>query len=637
MNAEDSDTSRKVRTDPLREKITCVGIGRSDSNEVCVLDTRDCAVSLPAMRALQDFLGDPDRIKCFHNGSFDTAVLEARFSGLEAQSIEFQLMNREPVFRVRGYKQDTMVLSKNIWPDVSKGAKGDEVGIPLDWVANAYTDTRPWKPKQKAAKKKGGRPVFDSFEQLALYNARDVKSTMDSLYALWDEAMFQKIRPEQVALDVQLQTVAVDMQRIGLPINAERVAEIEGKCREQVTAHSITFAELAERPLCSAEHPDGLKLDSPKQLETILFDVWKLPPSKMNKGRGVIGAPTRSTAFDVLQGLAGHPGVDALLEIRRLGQIIKLTGSWKHMVRDGFLHPSWRAGATVTGRFSSKPNAQNWPNNIKGVGNMRGIVKAPPGWLLVGSDYAALEQRIMGALTGAKLFAFVNKPDDDSRKFDPDYDCHSHVARKVFGGRFTNPELFFEPGKYEPGEALLKAIANQRKVLRNDTKRVVYARNYGSGVDTIWAIVKEEDPKCPSDKIDDIIRAYDQLFPELPKYRERAHAEAQVRRALFSALLGRRRAFPFGEIALTDAANFSIQSSASDIVNLRTVALLAELPSDAHLILQGHDSLTVMCREHKADAVKALMNQILPCRYDLGHGEMFFDARAQVGESWDKT
>lgn len=961
---DEEDEGFRKRLDPLMEKIQCVGIGRSDSAEVCVLDTRDCPMTLPAMDVLQEFLEDGQRPKNFHNGAFDTAVLEARFSGLEAQPIEFQLANREPVVRVRGYTNDTMVLSKNIWPDVVKGSKDAAVGIPLDWVAHTYTDTVPWKPKKKAAKAKGGRPIFETFDDLALYNSRDVKATQDVLFEAWDEAIREKIRPEQVLVDVQLQQVAVDMQRIGLPVDRERLDALKASCRGQIDVQAAKVAELAGRPLYHPQTaPEGLKLDSPPQLQKVLFGPqsdggWGLAPSKMNKGRN--GVETPSTAFDVLQGLRKHPGVAALLEVRRLGQVLKLISSWEYMIRDGWLHPSWRAAATVTGRFSSKPNCfdgetevltpegwvrfdawtkaekiaqwnngvvefvkptewyerryvgsmvrlenqhidlavtpdhrcllrhrktgdlkvfpaaeykedwqqihggvygggavhlepaavrllcaiqadgtwigfrvdgtsssvefaftkprkikrlttaletlgipysvtpeeydkrgykgtrfrfrvgvcsqvarlfgylgkdklfgawllefdretldlfceevfhwdgcftrmnhyasknetnaewfatvlslsgkranqrvytpgehgwgklpshqvdvthrdysmttnverqavpfdgtvycvsvpssyvlvrrnkkiqvtgqcQNWPNNIPGVGNMRSIIKAPPGWLFVGSDYAALEQRIMGALTGGKLFEFVNRPDatTDDEKFNPDIDCHSFVCARVFGGRFLTPELYLKPEQLAQGpEAVAKFVKAMKKTLRNDTKRVIYARNYGSGIDTIWEIVKEEDPECPRDKIVGIVQAYDMLFPEPPKYREKKLAEASTNRVLFSPILGRRKAFPWGEVSPTDAANFPIQSAAADIVNLRTLELLKHLPKNCHLILQVHDSLTVLCPAPMAEEIKALMNQILPCYYDLGHGPMFFDAAAQVGESWDKT
>lgn len=641
---DDDEEEETVRLDPLMEQINCVGIGRSDSHEVCVLDTRGAKVTWPAMEALRDFLEDENRSKCFHNGAFDTAVLEARFSGLEAQPLEFQLAHRDPVMRVRGYRNDTMILAKNIWPDVVKGAKGSEAGIPLDWVAHTYTDCPPWKPKKKAAKAKGGRPIFESFEQLALYNSRDVKHTQDACFSLWDEAFANKIRPEQVQLDIALQTVAVDMQRIGLPIDHTRLDEIKAKCSTQVHENALKVAELAGKKLYhQTEEPEGLKIDSPPQLQKVLFSPqheggWGLAPSKMNKGRN--GVETPSTAFDVLQGLRNHPGVAALLEVRRLNQVLKLISSWEYMIRDGFLHPSWRAAATLSGRFTSKPNAQNWPNNIPGVGNLRSIVKAPPGWLLVGADYAGLEQRIMGALTGGKLFEFVNRPDatTDDEKFNPDIDCHSFVCAKVFGGRFLTPELYLKPEQLAQGpEAIAKFCKAMKKTLRNDTKRVVYARNYGSGIDTIWEIVREEDPECPRDKIVGIVSAYDLLFPELPKYRERVYAEALAQRMLFSPILGRRKAWPWGEISPTEAANAKIQSCAADIVNLRTMELLKHLPQNCHLILQVHDSLTVLCPAPMAEDIKKLMNEILPCRFDLGHGPMFFDAAAQIGESWDKT
>ena len=133
------------------------------------------------------------------------------------------------------------------------------------------------------------------------------------------------------------------------------------------------------------------------------------------------------------------------------------------------------------------------------------------------------------------------------------------------------------------------------------------------------------------------MRGFDHLFPEVAEFGERMLAFATAHKYLLSFLLGRRKAFPWGNVSPNEAANFPITSTASDIVNLRTILLMKELPPGVHLILHGHDSLTTMCPERKADEVKVIMNQILPCRYDLGHGEMFFDASAQIGESWDKT
>lgn len=536
-------------------------------------------------------------------------------------------------FRVRGYAGDTAVLGKNIWPDVSKGAKGAETGIPLAWIAHTYTDTAAWKPPKKSK----GRPKFESFEQLVIYNAKDCANTGRAFPALLAEFGAEGLNRAQLQLDMQHQLLAVDMQRTGLPVDKGRLNQLERETTMELGALQERFTQLAGRTV---------NFNRPADLAKILFEDWGLPMLAMGKP-DKLGNQQGSTADAVLNDLEGiaaglgykhYPkiaeGVSALRQIRRLGQVLKLyVGGWGRLVRNGWIHPSWRACATVTGRYSSSPNFQNISHELKKV------VVAPPGWVFVGSDYAALEQRIMAAIAGGDLFTFVNKPDDDARKFDPNYDCHSHVARLVYGDRFLNPAFYIDPAKF-PGALLEKEGKRKQKAIRNATKRIVYARNYGSGLDTIFAIVKEDDPRADNAEVAATIDAYDRRFPELPAYRERMHRQVNdpACRSLYSCILGRRRKFPgSGVVPLTDASNFGIQSSAADIVNIRMVELARRLPPEAYIIAQVHDSVTVLCRKEMGETIRQLMDEVLPCSYDFGKGMMLFDAKAAVGESWDQV
>jgi uracil-DNA glycosylase family 4 len=599
---EGKESPRAPRVDPLLERIQCVGIARSDTDEVCVIDLREPGQQLAC--ALVDFLRDVRCPKLFHNGAFDVAVLET----LDAWHISDPFWSGP--FQVDGWVGDTNTLALNIWPDTRKpSTAGGEVGVPLDWVVHTYVDARPWKPKKKVK----NRPTFASFDELAVYNARDVHGTLNAYYALVDEAEREHVPWALVQNDLAHQLVAIDMQRAGLPVDVARMREIEEECSRDLDESRQTFERLAGRPV---------NLNAHREIEKVLFDEWHLPVMRSTK-------TGRSTAFDVLQQLRGqHEGVEALVRAREVGQLLKLyVHGWGRLVRDGRIHPSWRACVTRTGRYSSSPNCQNWP------ARMRRVVRAPKGWLLVGADYAALEMRIVAGVTGGKIAAFVNKPDDDTRKFDPEYDCHSHVAAMTYGERFTHPARFLDLSGNEDSGALILKI---KKEIRDNTKRIVYARNYGSGLDTIYEIVREENPRAIKEEVAATIRAYDAAFPEIPRYRDDQLAHAIQTRCLQSLILGRRRKFPFGDIAPTDAANYPIQSTASDIVNIRMLALLKRLPLSANLIAQVHDSVLVECPENEADTVRALMDETLPCTYDLGGGPMLFDAKAVIRESWDQ-
>lgn len=84
LESEDEEDSRKkVRVDPLRERITCVGIYRLDKGQCVVLDLRHKPLESPLWRLLAWFLAEPRMRKIFHNGSFDIAVLEATINRIE--------------------------------------------------------------------------------------------------------------------------------------------------------------------------------------------------------------------------------------------------------------------------------------------------------------------------------------------------------------------------------------------------------------------------------------------------------------------------------------------------------------------------------------------------------------------------
>ena len=100
-------------------------------------------------------------------------------------------------------------------------------------------------------------------------------------------------------------------------------------------------------------------VNSPRQLETILFDELGLKPLKRTK-------TSRSTDAETLEGLAeAHELPKIVLEIR---QISKLKGTYIDALpalvqsKTGRVHTSWEQTVAATGRLSSiDPNLQNIP------------------------------------------------------------------------------------------------------------------------------------------------------------------------------------------------------------------------------------------------------------------------------------
>jgi len=187
-------------------------------------------------------------------------------------------------------------------------------------------------------------------------------------------------------------------------------------------------AELAARmrelkALAHAEAGGPFNVDSPKQLQEILFGKLGIPVTRKTP----TGQP--STAEDVLDELAAtYPLPKLILEYRG---VAKLKSTYTDKLpeqidpRTGRIHTSYHQAVAATGRLSSTdPNLQNIPIRTPEGRRIRQAFVAPPGWSLVAADYSQIELRIMAHLSGDESLL---------RAFAEDRDIHQATAAEVFG------------------------------------------------------------------------------------------------------------------------------------------------------------------------------------------------------------
>ncbi|GGH36092.1 bifunctional 3'-5' exonuclease/DNA polymerase [Microbacterium album] len=94
-------------------------------------------------------------------------------------------------------------------------------------------------------------------------------------------------------------------------------------------------------------------------------------------------------------GEISHPAIPPLLEYKRLSRLLTANGwSWlDEWVRDGRFRPVYVPGGVVTGRWaSSGGGALQLPRQL------RGALRADPGWRIVDADVAQLEPRVLAAM-----------------------------------------------------------------------------------------------------------------------------------------------------------------------------------------------------------------------------------------------
>jgi hypothetical protein len=77
-------------------------------------------------------------------------------------------------------------------------------------------------------------------------------------------------------------------------------------------------------------------------------------------------------------------------------------------------------------------------------------------------------------------------------------------------------------------------------------------------------------------------------------------------------------------------------STAADIVDLGILAMVPELPFDAHLILQGHDSVVIDCRAADAEHVAGIVTRTLSQTFTVEDVTMDFPANADINTTWAK-
>jgi len=378
-------------------------------------------------------------------------------------------------------------------------------------------------------------------------------------------------------IEVPLAEQLVELERAGVKIDTGALQALRGDCESEI-------ARLEKDAYRTAGHE--FNVNSPRQLETILFDELGLKPLKRTK-------TSRSTDAETLDALSEQhelPGV--VLEIR---QISKLKGTYIDALpalvepATGRIHSSWEQAVAATGRLSSTdPNLQNIPIRTALGRKIRGAFVSEPGKVLVSADYSQIELRVLAHLSEDPVLIDA---------FRSEQDIHLRTAMEIFS---------------------LTADKVEREH-RTRAKAVNFGIIYGQGESGLAKVLKISRAEAAS-----FIAAYFQKYPGVRKFMnetlERARAGEAVR-----SLLGRRRLLPTirsGNRAERLAAeriamNMPIQGSAADILKLAMLAVRTPVTPGARMILSVHDELVFEVPIEEADAAMAKIKQAMESVYQL--------------------
>ncbi len=336
---------------------------------------------------------------------------------------------------------------------------------------------------------------------------------------------------------------------------------------------------LEEQAYVIAEQP--FNLNSPKQIQEILFNQLKLPIIKKTP----TGIP--STDEDVLQQLAlDYPLPKLLLDYRSLAKLKSTYTDKLPLMMDrktGRVHTNYAQAVAVTGRLaSSDPNLQNIPVRTSEGRKIREAFIAPPGHRIVSADYSQIELRIM---------AHISQDEGLLKAFAAGEDIHSATAAEILG------------------IPLDQVDQEQRRY----AKVINFGLIYGMSEFGLAAQLGIQRSAARA-----YMERYFARYPGVEKYMQQTREKAK-RLGYVETVLGRRLWLP--EInnangnrrqgAERAAINAPMQGTAADIIKLAMIAVhngLHEEKLRSKLIMQVHDELVLEVPDDEVE----LMKEVLP-------------------------
>ena len=526
------------------------------------------------LRRLKPLLEDPHRAKLGHHLKYDAHVL--RNHGIELRGMRYDSMLESYVLNSTATRHDLDSTAKHY--------------LGVDTIH--YEDVAGKGAKQLPF---GEVPV----ERAAEYSAEDSDISLQLHQALWAQlGKLPKLRKLYDDVEQPLVPVLLDMEHLGVLIDTTML-------RRQ--SHEIAKSLMSLEQQAHAAAGQSFNLDSPKQLQEVLFGKLGLPVSR----KTATGQP--STAEDVLEELAGEYELPRIiLEYRGLAKLKstytdKLPGQVD--ARTGRVHTSYHQAVAATGRLSSTdPNLQNIPVRTPEGRRIRQAFIAPPGHVLLAADYSQIELRIMAHLSGdASLL----------RAFAEDRDIHQATAAEVFG---------LEPAAVSP-----------------DQRRAAKAINFGLiyGMSAFGLARQLGIERGAAQRYVDL---YFERYPGVKRYMDDTRAQAREQ-GFVETVLGRRLYLPdirsrnpaLRQYAERSAINAPMQGTAADIIKLAMISVhdwLSRRHTPARLVMQVHDELVLEVQAGAADEIEAGLRKRMataadlrvPLRVDVGRGPNWNEA-----------
>ena len=573
---------------------------------------KDTAAGFESGSATQsafDLFGDDDA------GS-DCDVSAEAASGTRASLVDLlrsQFASRALVFW--GFKEDLLlarILGLDL-PDPVFDARlaaylvrPDQTPATVELAASTILTTVPAPEKEKKSRKK------PTPEEIAAKKAEQRKTELHR------PALVEAIAKTCAAvLDARgqaglLANIEIPSSRVLARMEQQGIA-VDQAALELVREGFQSAADQAQQEAYHYAGKDGINLQSPKQLQKVLFEDMGLVGTRKTKR----GWSTDATELDKLleRYLNNENAAGFLVSLKRYREQIKLESMVETLQQtinpvDGRIHTTYEQTIAATGRLSSTdPNLQNIPNRSEEGRRIRSAFTAGEGFeSLLSCDYSQVELRLMAHFSGDEALI---------EAFDSGADFHKYVASLVFG----------------------KPVDQITPSERTHVKAMSYGLAYG--LSTFGLAQRLEVSPSQASLLRD---KYFATFGKVRDYLDRLVDQAK-KTGYTTTMFGRRRYFPglrsknrmVREAAGRQALNAPIQGSAADIMKLAMIRAQRELDAarlKSRILLQIHDELVVGIAQGEKERATAVIKDAME---NAVHLSVPLTVSTGIGSDWQSA
>jgi len=517
--------------------------------------------------------------KILHHSKFDQLALYS--AGIELQGVEFDTLLAANLLRKEWQKINLKELSSRYLNEKMTTFK--------DLLGRQYKNFSQV-PLEKAAK----------------YAAHDALQT-HKLQSILQKDINKEKKLKKIfeTLEMPLMHVLFEMEKIGIEVDVSVLKGLASKVNRKLKSMEGKITAAIKHG--SKKKREEFNVNSPKQVERLLFDDLKLPVVKKS-GKG-----QRSTDQEVLNELSKlHPIPGLILKYREL---FKLQNTYIEPLQKevnpntGRVHTSFSQTMVATGRLSSSnPNLQNVPAT-PGYGlKIRSAFVAPRGRYFLSADYSQMELRVLAHMTKDKNL---------TQAFIEEKDIHTQTAAQLL-------------------DVDEKNVSHEQRQIG---KRINFSIIYGL---TPYGLAKDLGIKPSEAKT--YIEKYFEQYPKVAEFIENVVKNAK-KDGFVETLMGRRRYIPglkeknrmLYEASKRIAVNTPVQGSSAEIMKMAMIDLAKAFESkklNASIILQIHDELLIEFDKKDEETVEKVVKKSLE---NVVKWEIPFKITARIGKNWEKV